>query len=122
MGWIFVSREIRAHQAETMGVPIPPILRHVSGVEPGHVVAGPPDVRNFHQYRGYPDTRSSRARSSEILTGHSPREPGLLKAAQIRIRDTVRQFAERELAPGGSDRDRICRFPRDPLAKMAELG
>src|SRR2546430_10126791 len=32
-----------------------------------------------------------------------------LNAAQIRIRDTVRQFAERELAPGAAERDRAQR-------------
>src|SRR5258708_37675357 len=56
------------------------------------------------------------------LAGQSPGGPGLLNAAQIRIRDMVRQFAERELAPGAAERDRTRRFPRDALAKMAELG
>lgn len=42
--------------------------------------------------------------------------------AQLMIRDTVRQFAQAELAPGAAERDREARFPKDAFRRMGELG
>ncbi len=38
------------------------------------------------------------------------------------IRETVRRFADEEIAPGAAERDREERFPRDLLDRMAALG
>jgi butyryl-CoA dehydrogenase len=38
------------------------------------------------------------------------------------LKQTVREFAEREIAPGARERDESARFPRHLLPKMAELG
>ncbi|HXF74780.1 MAG TPA: acyl-CoA dehydrogenase family protein, partial [Methylomirabilota bacterium] len=38
------------------------------------------------------------------------------------LQQTVREFAEREIAPGTRERDEAARFPRELLPKMAELG
>ncbi len=38
------------------------------------------------------------------------------------IRETVRHFAQRELAPTAAERDRAARFPKEAFAKMGELG
>ncbi|MBN2432263.1 MAG: acyl-CoA dehydrogenase [Acidobacteria bacterium] len=38
------------------------------------------------------------------------------------IRETIRDFAETEVWPGAAERDRESRFPREILAKLAELG
>ncbi len=38
------------------------------------------------------------------------------------LQRTVREFAEREIAPGTRERDEAARFPRELLPKMAELG
>src|SRR4051794_39476379 len=46
----------------------------------------------------------------------------MLTEAQRHIRDTVRRFAQRELAPTAAERDRTPRFPREAFARMAELG
>jgi alkylation response protein AidB-like acyl-CoA dehydrogenase len=46
----------------------------------------------------------------------------MLSEAQRQIRDMVRQFAERELAPTAAERDRSPRFPREAFARMGELG
>jgi alkylation response protein AidB-like acyl-CoA dehydrogenase len=46
----------------------------------------------------------------------------VLTDAQRQIRELVRNFARRELAPGAAERDRVPRFPREAFAKMAELG
>lgn len=45
-----------------------------------------------------------------------------LTEAQRQIRDTVRQLAQRELAPTAAERDRVPRFPREAFSRMAELG
>ena len=39
-----------------------------------------------------------------------------------RIRDAVREFAEKEIAPGTAEREREERFPREVLAGLAEMG
>ncbi len=41
---------------------------------------------------------------------------------QRRIRDAVREFAEAEIAPGVAERERTGKFPREILAKLAEMG
>ena len=41
---------------------------------------------------------------------------------QARIRDSVRDFAQAEIAPGVAEREREERFPREVLAGLAELG
>ncbi len=46
----------------------------------------------------------------------------MLTEAQRQIRELVRQFAQRELAPGAAERDRVPRFPKEAFATMAELG
>jgi butyryl-CoA dehydrogenase len=38
------------------------------------------------------------------------------------LKQTVREFAEREVAPGAQERDESARFPRELIPKMAELG
>ncbi|MDF0664778.1 MAG: acyl-CoA dehydrogenase family protein [Nitrospira sp.] len=38
------------------------------------------------------------------------------------IRETVRRFAEQELAPAASERDRAGRFPRELVSRMASMG
>ena len=46
----------------------------------------------------------------------------MLNEAQRQVRDTIRHFARRELAPGAAQRDREPRFPREAFSRMAELG
>ncbi len=46
----------------------------------------------------------------------------MLTEAQSQVRDVVRQFARRELAPTAAERDRAPRFPREVFARMGELG
>jgi alkylation response protein AidB-like acyl-CoA dehydrogenase len=38
------------------------------------------------------------------------------------LRDTVREFAREEVAPGATERDRTGAFPYDQVAKLGELG
>ncbi len=45
-----------------------------------------------------------------------------LTDAQQLIRDTVREFAEKELAPLAGELDRLKRFPEKPLQRLADLG
>jgi alkylation response protein AidB-like acyl-CoA dehydrogenase len=45
-----------------------------------------------------------------------------LTDAQQMIRDTVREFAEKELAPIAGELDRLKRFPEKPLQRLADLG
>lgn len=45
-----------------------------------------------------------------------------LTEEQRLIRETVRRFADEEIAPVAAEHDREERFPREPLAKMAGLG
>jgi len=45
-----------------------------------------------------------------------------LSEDQARIRDAVREFAEKQVAPGVAEREREERFPRDILGKLAEMG
>ena len=45
-----------------------------------------------------------------------------LTEAQRLIRDTVREFADKELAPIAGELDRLKRFPDKPLQRLAELG
>ena len=45
-----------------------------------------------------------------------------LTEAQRLIRDTVREFADKELAPIAGELDRFKRFPEKPLQRLAELG
>jgi alkylation response protein AidB-like acyl-CoA dehydrogenase len=46
----------------------------------------------------------------------------MLTESQRRVRDMVRQFAQRELAPTVGERDRVPRFPGEAFQRMAELG
>jgi alkylation response protein AidB-like acyl-CoA dehydrogenase len=46
----------------------------------------------------------------------------MLTEAQCQVRDMVRQFARRELAPTAAERDRNPSFPSEAFARMAELG
>lgn len=45
-----------------------------------------------------------------------------LTEAQRLIRDSVREFAERELLPIAGELDRLKQFPAKPLQRLAELG
>lgn len=45
-----------------------------------------------------------------------------LTETQRRIRDSVREYAERELAPMAGELDRLKQFPAEPLRRLAELG
>ncbi len=45
-----------------------------------------------------------------------------LTEAQQMIRDTVREFADKELAPLAGELDRLKRFPEKPLQRLADLG
>jgi butyryl-CoA dehydrogenase len=46
----------------------------------------------------------------------------MLNENQLAIRETVRQFARKELAPGAAKRDRDATFPKDAFRRMGELG
>ena len=46
----------------------------------------------------------------------------MLTERQRMIRETARQFAQRELAPGAAARDRESQFPSDAFLRMGELG
>jgi butyryl-CoA dehydrogenase len=46
----------------------------------------------------------------------------LLTEEQIMIRDTARDFAENELKPGAAERDEQEIYPKEIIAKLAELG
>jgi butyryl-CoA dehydrogenase len=46
----------------------------------------------------------------------------VLTDGQRQVRELVRHFAQRELAPSVAERDRMPRFPKEAFAKMAELG
>jgi alkylation response protein AidB-like acyl-CoA dehydrogenase len=41
---------------------------------------------------------------------------------QVRIRDAVAEFAEAEIAPGVAERERQGRFPKEILARLADMG
>ena len=45
-----------------------------------------------------------------------------LSDEQKLLRHTIRDFAEREIAPGASERDQAGRFPAELIAKLAALG
>jgi alkylation response protein AidB-like acyl-CoA dehydrogenase len=45
-----------------------------------------------------------------------------LSEEQELLRRTVRDFAQRRIAPGASERDETARFPRELIPDMAELG
>ena len=38
------------------------------------------------------------------------------------LRETIRDFAETQIAPGAAERDEAARFPGELIPKMAELG
>jgi butyryl-CoA dehydrogenase len=46
----------------------------------------------------------------------------MLDENQLVIRETVRQFARKELAPGAAERDRDATFPKDAFRRMGRLG
>jgi alkylation response protein AidB-like acyl-CoA dehydrogenase len=59
------------------------------------------------------------------MTATAPPEPAsatVLSAEERLLRDTVRDFARRELAPGAAERDEEERFERRLFARMGELG
>jgi alkylation response protein AidB-like acyl-CoA dehydrogenase len=45
-----------------------------------------------------------------------------LSEEQEMVRQTAREFAEKELRPGVAERDEKCEFPREQVKKLAELG
>ena len=45
-----------------------------------------------------------------------------LSEEQTLLGQTIREFAEREIAPGASARDEAARFPSDLIPRMADLG
>jgi butyryl-CoA dehydrogenase len=46
----------------------------------------------------------------------------MLNENQLAIRETVRQFAQKELAAGAAERDRDATFPKDAFRRMGKLG
>ncbi|MFI5254093.1 MAG: acyl-CoA dehydrogenase family protein [Candidatus Limnocylindrales bacterium] len=52
----------------------------------------------------------------------APGEPDALSGEETLLRDTARDFATRELAPGAGDRDEAEHFERGLFARMGELG
>ena len=52
----------------------------------------------------------------------APGEPGALTPEESLLRDTARDFAERELAPGAAERDEAERFDRALFDRMGQLG
>jgi acyl-CoA dehydrogenase len=54
--------------------------------------------------------------------GAAPGEPDALSGEETLLRDTARDFATRELAPGAADRDEAEHFDRALFARMGELG
>jgi len=48
--------------------------------------------------------------------------PELLTEEQVMMRDMVRKFAQKEIAPLAAEIDRTHRFPRENLKKMSALG
>jgi acyl-CoA dehydrogenase len=51
-----------------------------------------------------------------------PGEPQALTPEETLVRDTARDFAERELLPGASERDETERFDRSLFARLGALG
>ena len=51
-----------------------------------------------------------------------PGEPQALSPEETLVRDTARDFAERELLPGAAERDEAERFDRSLFARMGALG
>lgn len=45
-----------------------------------------------------------------------------LTEQQVLLQQTIRDFAQAEIAPGASERDEAARFPRELIPKMADLG
>ena len=45
-----------------------------------------------------------------------------LTEQQALLQQTIRDFAQAEIAPGASERDEAARFPRELIPKMADLG
>jgi butyryl-CoA dehydrogenase len=56
------------------------------------------------------------------VRGETAWKANVLTERQRAVRESVRQFAQRELAPGAARRDREARFPREAFARMGELG
>ncbi len=52
----------------------------------------------------------------------APGEPGALTPEESLLRDTARDLAERELAPGAAERDEAERFDRALFDRMGQLG
>jgi alkylation response protein AidB-like acyl-CoA dehydrogenase len=55
-------------------------------------------------------------------TSAAPRDPFALTAEERGVRDTVRDFAQREIAPGAAARDREERYDRGLFEAAGELG
>src|SRR5919109_3638579 len=45
-----------------------------------------------------------------------------LTEEQRLLKETIRDFAETQIAPGAAERDDAARFPNELIPKMAELG
>ena len=56
------------------------------------------------------------------MTATAPAAAAALSAEERLLRDTVRDFARRELAPGAPERDEDERFERGLFTRMGELG
>ena len=52
----------------------------------------------------------------------APRDPFALSADERSVRDTVRDFAQREIAPGAAERDELERYDRQLFERAGELG
>lgn len=57
------------------------------------------------------------------VTGDFPLEDfGMLTEDHLALRDTLRDFAQKELAPGEAQRDRSGQFPWEAVKKLSEMG
>jgi len=52
----------------------------------------------------------------------APRDTFALSADERSVRDTVRDFAQREIAPGAAERDELERYDRQLFERAGELG
>jgi alkylation response protein AidB-like acyl-CoA dehydrogenase len=57
-----------------------------------------------------------------VVADYRAEEGRMLKEHQLAIRETVRQFAQKELAPTATKRDRDAGFPNAEFRRMGELG
>ncbi|HUG31056.1 MAG TPA: acyl-CoA dehydrogenase family protein [Candidatus Limnocylindria bacterium] len=64
----------------------------------------------------------SSTEGAELRSGAGDAAPGGLTAEERLLRDTAREFAQREIAPTAIERDEAERFDRSIFTRMGELG